>query len=94
MKNLLIIGVAAILLIAPSAFGEVIYENDFATPAEPVVTFLELPFRRTKAVLGGISCISVSGNKAAQSLYDQSLEPMIDNLRVTHTLFGFRIGIR
>ncbi len=64
------------------------------TPAEPVVTYSELPFRRAKAVLGGISCISVSGNRAAQSLYDQSLEPMIDNLRVTHTLFGTTISIR
>ena len=58
------------------------------TPETPVVTYSELPFRRTKAVLGGISCISVSGHKAAQSMYDQSLEPMIDNLRVSHTLPG------
>ena len=64
------------------------------TPAEPVVTFSELPFRRTKAALGGISCISVSGHRAAQSLYDQSLEPLIDNLRVSHTLFGSKISIR
>ena len=64
------------------------------TPETPVVTFTDLPFRRTKAVLGGISCISVSGHKAAQSLYDPSLEPMIDNLRVSHTLFGTTISIR
>ena len=64
------------------------------TPAEPVVTFTELPFRRTKADLGGISCISVSGHRAPQSMYDQSLEPLIDNLRVSHTLFGLKISIK
>ena len=64
------------------------------TPAEPVATFTELPFRRTKDVLGGISCISVSGHRAPQSLYDPSLEPLIDNLRVSHTLFGSKIIIR
>ena len=64
------------------------------TPETPVATYSNLPFRRTKAVLGGISCISVSGHKAAQSLYDPSLEPMIDNLRVTHTVFGTTISIR
>ena len=64
------------------------------TNEPPVATFSALPFRRTKAVLGGISCISVSGNKAAQNMYDQSLEPMIDNLRVSHTMFGTRISIK
>ncbi|MBR2837397.1 MAG: hypothetical protein IKE55_01295 [Kiritimatiellae bacterium] len=64
------------------------------TPETPVATFSGLPFRRTKAVLGGISCISVSGHKAAQSMYDQSLEPMIDNLRVSHYLPGAVLMIR
>ena len=64
------------------------------TPAEPVATFSALPFRRTKRDLGGISCISASSDKTLQSIYDQSLEPMIDNLRVTHTVFSTTISIR
>lgn len=64
------------------------------TPETPVVTYTELPFRRTKAVLGGISCIAVSGHKAAQSMCDQSLEPLVDNLRVSHTAFGSRIVVK
>ena len=65
-----------------------------ATPAEPVATFSELPFRRTKADLGGISCVSACSFKSAQSLYDQSVEPMIDNIRVSRTLSGLVINIK
>ena len=65
-----------------------------ATPAEPVATFSALPFRRTKRDLGGISCISASSDKTLQSIYDQSLQPMIDNLRISHTMFGIRISIK
>jgi hypothetical protein len=65
-----------------------------ATPGTPVATFSALPFRRTKRDLGGISCISVSGHKTLQSLYDQSLEPMIDNLRVSHMVTGLLINIK
>ena len=65
-----------------------------ATPAEPVATFSALPFRRAKADLGGISCISISGHKNMPSIYDQSLQPMIDNIRISHTMFGTRISIK
>ena len=67
---------------------------DTATPVEPVATFSELPFRRTKADLGGISCVSVSGYKTVQSLYDQSLEPMVDNIRVSRTVPGLVLTIK
>ena len=65
-----------------------------ATPAAPVATFSALPFRRTKAALGGISCVSASGYRTSQSLYDPSLEPMIDNLRVSHTQPGLIISLK
>ena len=65
-----------------------------ATPAEPVATFSELPFRRTKADLGGISCVSASAVKSVQSIYDQSLAPMIDNIRVSTQQSAFFISIR
>ena len=62
-----------------------------ATPEDPVATFSELPFRRTKAALGGISCVGASSDKTVQSLYDRSLQPMIDNIRVSHQLPGMVI---
>ena len=62
-----------------------------ATPEDPVATFSELPFRRAKADLGGISCISASSDKTAQSTLDQSLQPMIDNIRVSHQQPGMVI---
>ena len=67
-----------------------------ATPTNepPVATFSALPFRRAKRDLGGISCVSVSSDKTLQSIYDQSLQPMIDNIRVSHTMFGTRISIK
>ena len=46
------------------------------------------------AAFGGISCISVSGHRAPQNMYDQSLEPLIDNLRVSHYVPGFVFSIR
>ena len=64
------------------------------TPAEPVATFAELPFRRARADLGGISCVGASSDKTAQSLYDPSLQPMIDNIRVSHTLPGMVIIVK
>ena len=64
------------------------------TPAEPVATFSELPFRRTKADLGGISCVSASAFKSVQSIYDRSLAPMIDNIRVSTQQSAFFISIR
>ena len=64
------------------------------TPAAPVATFTALPFRRTKAALGGISCVSASGYRSVQSLYDSSLEPMIDNLRVSQADSAFVITVR
>ena len=65
-----------------------------ATPAAPVATFTELPFRRASGDLGGISCISASSDKPAQSLYDQSLQPMIDNIRVSHVPSGLLMIIK
>ena len=65
-----------------------------ATPGTPVATFSALPFRRAKRDLGGISCVSVSSDKTLQSMYDQSLEPMIDNIRVSHETDGCCIMIR
>ncbi len=64
------------------------------TPQTPVATFTALPFRRTKADLGGISCVSASAFKTVQSLYDPSLKPMIDNLRVSQAGAGFMLIVR
>ena len=65
-----------------------------ATPATPVATFTELPFRRTRKDLGGISCIGASSDKTAQSLYDPSLQPMIDNIRVSAQESAFMLIVR
>ena len=65
-----------------------------ATPAAPVATFTALPFRSAKADLGGISCISASSDKTLQSIYDQSLQPMIDNIRVSHVPSGLLMIIK
>ena len=48
----------------------------------------------TKADLGGISCISASSDKTLQSIYDQSLQPMIDNIRVSHGPSGLLMIIK
>ena len=65
-----------------------------ATPAEPVATFTALPFRRTVRDLGGISCISVSTCNNPNSINDDTLSARVDNLRVEHTPFGFRMVIK
>ena len=65
-----------------------------ATPAVPVATFTALPFRRTARDLGGISCISVSTCNNPNSAYDDTLSARVDNLRVEHTPFGFRMVIK
>lgn len=64
------------------------------TPETPVATFSELPFRKTRSALGGISCVGASSDKTAQNLYDPSLAPMIDNLRLSLAESAFMITIR
>ena len=65
-----------------------------ATPTEPVATFSALPFRKACADIGGISCFSVNANYTAGSWpLDETLQPMIDNIRVKH-LSGFSLVIR
>ena len=64
------------------------------TPETPVATFSELPFRKTRSALGGISCVGASSDKTAQNLYDPSLAPMIDNLRVSQADAAFVITVR
>ena len=53
-----------------------------ATPDTPVATFAELPFRRAKRDLGGVSCVSVCGNETIWSTADASLQPLIEDASV------------
>lgn len=64
------------------------------TPDTPVATFSALPFRRAKRDLGGVSCLSVSAHKPPQSVLDASLQPMIDNIRVSAQQSAFVMVIR
>ena len=65
-----------------------------ATPDTPVATFSGLPFRRAKHDLGGVSCLSVSAHKPPQSVLDTSLQPMIDNIRVSSKELAFVLVVR
>ena len=65
-----------------------------ATPDTPVATFSGLPFRRAKHDLGGGSCLSVSAHKPPQSVLDTSLQPMIDNIRVSSKELAFVLVVR
>lgn len=53
-----------------------------STPASPMATFSDLPFRTPKAALGGISCISASATTVRPNLLDPSSMPWFDNFRV------------
>ena len=64
------------------------------TPDTPVATFSALPFRRAKRDLGGVSCLSVSAHKPPQSVLDTSLQPMIDNIRVSSKELAFVLVVR
>ena len=65
-----------------------------ATPATPVATFTALPFRRARRDLGGVSCLSVCAHKPPQSVLDTSLQPMIDNIRVSSKELAFVLVLR
>ena len=65
-----------------------------ATPDTPVATFTGLPFRRTRRDLGGVSCISVNGNQTIWSTADASLQPLIDNIRVSSEMPAFVMVVR
>ena len=64
------------------------------TPAEPVATFSALPFRRSRNELGGISCYGLSVNRTLYSSIDDTLGPLVDNLRITHERNGMIILLR
>lgn len=65
-----------------------------ATPASPVATFSKLPFRRSRRDLGGISCYGLSVNRTLYSSVDDTLGPLVDNVRITYTRRGFIAVIR
>ncbi len=65
-----------------------------ATPDTPVATFAALPFCRAKRDLGGVSCVSVNGNQTIWSTADESLQPMIDNIRVSSEMPAFVMVVR
>ena len=65
-----------------------------ATPASPVATFSKLPFRRSRRDLGGISCYGLSVNRTLYSSVDDTLGPLVDNVRITHEQGGFTVILR
>lgn len=65
-----------------------------ATPETPVATFAGLPFRRAKRNLGGVSCVSVCGNQTVWSTADDSLQPLVDNIRVSSKELAFVLVVR
>ncbi len=65
-----------------------------ATPETPVATFAGLPFRSAKRDLGGVSCVSVCGNQTVWSTADDSLQPLVDNIRVSLEMPCFVIVLR
>lgn len=65
-----------------------------ATPASPVATFSALPFRRSRNDLGGISCYGLSVNRTLYSSVDETLGPLVDNIRITHERDGMMVILR
>lgn len=65
-----------------------------ATPDTPVATFAALPFRRAKRDLGGVSCVSVFGHQTVWNTADDSLQPMIDNIRISSEFPAFVMVVR
>ena len=56
-----------------------------ATPAVPVATFTDLPFRTAKESLGGISSVSVSVVATRSNFCDSAAPVLFDNIRVKRT---------
>ena len=65
-----------------------------ATPAVPVATISDLPFRYVNDTLGGVSCVSVSTTNTYWTELDTRLNPYVDNILVTSKPAGVTIIVR
>ena len=65
-----------------------------ATPAVPVATISDLPFRYVNDTLGGVSCVSVSTTNTYWTELDTRLNPYVDNTLVTSKPAGVTIIVR
>ena len=60
-------------------------------PENPVATFSALPFRQAASTLGGVSCLSVNAQQTASSPLDDTLQPYVDNIRISRDRSGLMV---
>lgn len=64
------------------------------SPENPVATFSSLPFRLTSSTLGGVSCLSVGAQQTASSPLDDTLQPYVDNIRISRVCMGLTVIVQ
>ena len=64
------------------------------TPATPVTTFTNLPFRTANATLGGISSVSLTAVNIQPNLIDPKYPALFDNIRIERKVGGVTILFR
>lgn len=74
--------------------GEVQPALETRTPSEAIATFSNLSFRSDKSAIGGISCVSVNMRGIRCALTDETAQPQVDNIRLTHERCGFVLLLR
>ena len=63
-------------------------------PEVPVAIFSALPFRQTVGALGGVTCLSVSAQQVASSPLDDTIQPYVDNIRISRERKGLQVLVR
>ena len=83
------------------SYGDVIYENDFATrtskgavPADPIETFTGIKFRRSPEAIKGISSLCVHAHGTMDNTLDKTVGAFWDNIRIDYTPPGMLLVIR
>ena len=64
------------------------------TPATPVTTFTNFPFRTANAALGGISSVSLTAVNIQPNLIDPKYPALFDNIRIERKVGGVTIIFR
>ena len=64
------------------------------TPATPVTTFTNFPFRTANAALGGISSVSLTAVNIQPNLIDPKYPALFDNIRIERKVGGVTILFR